>query len=123
MQYAIDKNKGILKIKANDLALNGYALTDKFPKDELYCLTSQLRRSLISVPSNIIEGLARNKERVFENQLDIAYGSLREAKYQMYFAYQRKYISKSEYMIFYEYAEEVSKMIWKSIETLNKKIK
>lgn len=117
-----NKKQGILKRKASELALKGYALTDKFPKEELYGLTSQLRRSLVSVPSNIMEGLARNKTRVFENHLDIAYGSLCEAKYQMYFACQRKYITKEKYLDFYNDAEEVSKMLWASIMTINKNL-
>ena len=114
--------QGILKKKAHLLVLKGYKLTDRFPKDEMFGLTAQLRRSLVSVPSNVIEGLARNKKRVFENHLDIAYGSLAEAKYQMYFAYERKYISKEEYMNFFNDAEEVSKILWSSIITINKNL-
>jgi four helix bundle protein len=114
--------QGILKRKASALALKGYALTDKFPREELFGLSSQLRRSLVSVPSNVIEGLARNKVKVFENHLDIAYGSLCEAKYQMYFACQRGYITKEKYLDFYKDAEEVSKMLWASITTINKNL-
>lgn len=116
-------DKNVLKNKAHKLAVKGYVLTDKFPKHELFGLTSQLRRSLVSIPSNIIEGLARNKPKVFENHLDISYGSLSEAKYQMYFALERKYITKEEYQDFFNDADEVSKMIWKSIETINKNLK
>jgi four helix bundle protein len=114
--------QSILKDKSNSLAYKGYLLTDKFPRDELYGLTSQLRRALISVPSNIIEGYSRNRTKVFVNHLEIAYGSLAEAKYQMYFAYQRKYINKEEYLDFYDNAEEVSKMLWSSIETMSNKL-
>ena len=115
--------QSILKQKADGLAYKGYLLTDKFPRDELYGLSSQLRRALISVPSNIIEGYSRNRSKVFINHLEIAYGSLAEAKYQMYFAYQRKYINKGEYLDFYSDAEEVSKMLWSSINTMcNKSI-
>ena len=119
----LNSKQGILKRKASAIALKGYVLTDEFPKEELYGLTSQLRRSLVSVPSNIMEGLARNKVKVFENHLDIAYGSLCEAKYQMYFAYQRKYITKEKYLAFYNDAEEVSKMLWVSMITINNKLK
>lgn len=116
-------NRDILKQKAHKMAFKGYALTDNFPKHELFGLTSQLRRALVSVPSNLIEGLARNKTRVFENHLDIAYGSLAEAKYQMYFAYERKYVTKEEYLDFYKDAEEISKMLWSSMDTINKNLK
>lgn len=113
--------KSILKQKSNELAQKGYDLTYKFPKEELFCLTSQIRRALISVPSNIIEGYSRNKSRVFVNHLEIAYGSLAEAKYQMYFAYNRKYINKEEYLDFFDDAEEVSKMLWSAINTIYNK--
>ena len=116
-----NKNKNILKIKAHKLAEKGYDLTYRFPKEELFCLTSQVRRALISVPSNIIEGYSRNKSKVFVNHLEIAYGSLAEAKYQIYFAYTRKYISKEEYLDFFNDAEEVSKMLWSSINTIYNK--
>ena len=117
------ENKNILKQKADKLAFKGYSLTDKFPKEELYGLTSQARRALISVPSNIIEGYSRNRSRVFLNHLEIAYGSLAEAKYQIYFAYRRKYIAKEEYMDFFTDSEEVSRMLWSSICTINNNFK
>lgn len=110
--------QSILKQKADKVSFKGYSLTDKFPKDELYGLSSQLRRALVSVPSNIIEGYSRNRSKVFVNHLEIAYGSSAEAKYQMYFAYQRKYITKEEYLDFYDDAKEVSKMLWSSIDTI-----
>jgi len=115
-------DKNVLKRKADALAQKGYDLTYKFPKEELFCLTSQVKRALISVPSNIIEGYSRNKSKVFVNHLEIAYGSLAEAKYQMYFAYKRKYITKEDYMSFYNDAEEVSKMLWANINTIYNKI-
>lgn len=115
------EDKNILKKKADALAHKGYNLTYKFPKEELYCLTSQVRRALISIPSNIIEGYSRNRSKVFLNQLEIAYGSCAEAKYQIYFAYKRNYINKEDYMDFYNNAEEVSKMLWSSINTINNK--
>ncbi|MFH0968997.1 MAG: four helix bundle protein [Patescibacteria group bacterium] len=113
----------ILKKKANLLAHKGYDLTYKFPKDELFGLTSQVRRSLVSVPSNLIEGYSRNKSKVFLNFLEISYASLAEAKYQIYFAYKRGYISKDAYMDFYKDSEEVSKMLWASINTISNKLK
>ena len=112
--------KSVLKKKADKLAHLGYDLTFKFPKNELFCWTSQVRRALLSVPSNIVEGYSRNKKKVFVNHLEIAYGSLAEAKYQMNFACKRNYIPKQDYLKFYALAEEVSKMLWASINTLTK---
>ncbi|HPN96370.1 MAG TPA: four helix bundle protein [Candidatus Moranbacteria bacterium] len=116
-------DRNILKIKAHKLTGKGYNLTYKFPKEEIFCLTAQVRRALISVPSNIIEGYSRNRSRAFVNHLEIAYGSLAEAKYQIYFAYTRKYISKKEYLDFFNDAEEISKMLWSSIKTIYDKNK
>jgi len=116
----MSSRKDILKIKADKLVHLGYDLTFKFPKDELFCLTSQVRRALLSVPSNIVEGYSRNRKKVFVNHLEIAYGSLAEVKYQMNFAFRRNYITKKEYLEFYNLAEEVSKMLWASINTLTK---
>lgn len=115
-------NKNILKQKADRLAHKGYDLTFKFPKEELYGLISQVRRALLSVPANIIEGYSKNRSKVFLHQLEIAYGSLAEAKYFMNFACKRNYISKEEYLDFYKDAEEVSKMLWSSINTICNKI-
>jgi four helix bundle protein len=112
----------ILKQKADKLAYRGYDLTNKFPKEELYCLTSQIRRALLSIPANIIEGYARNRSKAFLNHLEISYGSLSEVKYFMNFACRRKYITKEEYMDFYKDAEEVSKIIWASISTIYKNL-
>ena len=61
--------KNILREKADRLVYEGYDLIFKFSNHELFGLTSQVRRALISVPSNIIEGYARNKTKVFINHL------------------------------------------------------
>lgn len=115
-------NKNILKQKADRLAHKGYDLTFKFPREELYGLTSQVRRSLLSVPANIVEGYSKNRSKIFLHHLEIAYASLAEAKYFMNFACRRKYISKDDYLDFYKDAEEVSKMLWSSIDTIYKKL-
>ncbi|MDI6778094.1 MAG: four helix bundle protein [Patescibacteria group bacterium] len=116
-------NKNILKQKADQLAHKGYDLTFRFPKEELYGLTSQVRRALLSVPSNIVEGYSKNRSKIFLHHLEIAYASLAEAKYQMNFACRRKYITKDEYLDFYKDSEEVSKMLWSSINTICNRVK
>ena len=114
--------KNILKDKANYLAHQGYDLTFKFPKEELYCLTSQVRRALISVPSNIIEGYSRNNKKEFLHFMKFSYASLSEARYQINFAVERGYITDKESEIFITLAEEVGKMLWSSMDTLRKNI-
>lgn len=67
---------------ADRLAVEVYRFTRSFPKEELYGLTSQMRRAVVSVPSNIVEGCARSGEADFLRFLDIAFASLRELHYQ-----------------------------------------
>ena len=73
------------KIKAWELAdalvISIYAITKSFPKEELYGLCSQIRRSAVSVPSNIAEGAGRNHKKEYLNFLYIAKGSLAELDY------------------------------------------
>jgi len=68
----------ILLKKADLLAKEVYKISRQFPKDELYGLTSQLRRAVLSVPLNIIEGFGRQAKNENRRFLDIAYASLKE---------------------------------------------
>lgn len=68
---------------ADDIAVRVYGLTAGFPKDEQYGLTSQIRRSAVSVPSNIVEGCSRDSQADFVRFLYIAFGSLKELHYQL----------------------------------------
>jgi len=67
---------------ADEIALLIYRNTADFPKEELYGLTSQMRRAAVSVPSNIVEGCARDSQADYLRFLTIAFGSLRELHYQ-----------------------------------------
>jgi len=68
---------------ADDLAVLVYRVTVRFPREELYGLTSQMRRAAISIPSNIVEGCARDSQADYIRFLYIAFGSLRELHYQL----------------------------------------
>lgn len=78
-----DFKKLVIWQKAMEIVKNVYILTNTFPKEERYSLTSQLRRSAISIPSNISEGAGRNTNGEFKNFLGIANGSINELMTQL----------------------------------------
>jgi four helix bundle protein len=81
--------------KAHHLALEVYKATSTFPKEEIYGLTSQLRRASGSIPTNIAEGCGRNTDADFARFLQIAMGSASETEYQLILAYDLEFLSKS----------------------------
>ena len=68
---------------ADEVAMLVYRVTAGFPKEELFGLTAQIRRAAVSIPSNIVEGCARDSEADYLRFLSIAFGSLRELHYQL----------------------------------------
>jgi four helix bundle protein len=77
---------------ADQLALAIYQSTKSFPKEEMFGLTSQIRRAAVSVPSNIVEGCARSSQADYARFLEIAYGSLCEVEYQLSLAERLGYL-------------------------------
>ena len=75
-----------------DLVTQLYKITKQFPKEELYGLTNQIRRSAVSIPSNISEGAARNQTKEYIRFLNIAQGSLSELETQLIIAKNLGYI-------------------------------
>ena len=90
--------------RAHLLVLKIYEVTNSFPKEEIWGLTSQIRRSAVSVPSNIVEGKARGSRKDFKRFLLVARGSLEEVKYQSLLAKELKYMNDEQY-------EEITVMI------------
>ena len=84
--------------KSHLLALSVYRCTTSFPKEELFGLTSQLRRSAVSIPSNIAEGSCRSGDTEFSRFLQIAMGSASELDYQLLLAHDLKYINDQDYV-------------------------
>ncbi|MCH8956986.1 four helix bundle protein [candidate division KSB1 bacterium] len=81
---------------ADELALIIYQATKDFPREETYGLTSQMRRAAVSVPSNIVEGCARESQVEYLRFLEIAFGSLRELHYQFSLAKRLGYLKEHE---------------------------
>ena len=84
-------------IKSKELVLQVYALLQNFPTEEKYGLCDQLRRAVISVPSNIAEGLGRSSEKDKGHFMQIAYGSLMEVLAQLDIAHDLRYITDDEF--------------------------
>ena len=110
-----------LKIKMDKYAHLVYKLSRDFPKEERYGVTSQIRRSSLSIILNYIEGFARHKKLVKLSFWEISYGSLKESKYLLHFCLTENYINKEEYQEAKNLAEEIGAMLWKSIQSLKTK--
>lgn len=89
------KNLKVYQI-AKFIVKNVYQLMKKFPSEERYALCDQLRRTAISVPSNIVEGLSRTSDKEKHNFLNIAYGSLMETMCQLDISADLGYITNEE---------------------------
>ena len=76
-----------------DLVESLYKITEEFPRSEIYELVSQMRRAVVSIPSNIAEGAARKSEKEFVQFLHVALGSLAELETQLLIARRLKYIN------------------------------
>ena len=93
------------------LVTDTYKITEAFPKNEVFGLTSQLRRAIVSVPSNIAEGQGRNSTKEFVYHLSVAYGSLMEAETQIQIAANLAYIEQVEADKLINQAAEVGRML------------
>src|SRR5580658_7355809 len=82
--------------KSMDVVASVYSLTKSFPKEELYTLTSQMRRSAISIPSNIAEGRAKRTTREFMRFVNIACGSTAELETQIRIGERLAYLSSKQ---------------------------
>ena len=97
--------------KAMSLVTEIYRITREFPKDELFGLTSQLRRAAVSIPSNIAEGQGRLSKGEFRVFLGNARGSLSELETQILIAKDLDFISQSETMRLLEMAKELGRTL------------
>lgn len=97
--------------KADELAFQIYLITKNFPKEEIFGLTSQMRRAAFSVPANIVEGYARsfNKEKI--QFYMIARGSLTELEYSIDFSLRLKYLSDEQHLKLTSLRNEVGRLL------------
>lgn len=97
--------------KAMDLVIECYKITKKFPKTEIYGLTSQLQRVAVSIPSNIAEGHQRQHSKEFLQHLSIAYASIAELETDIEIAKRLNYINKDQSNNVFTKASEIARMI------------
>ena len=97
--------------KSKELVKQVYALLKQFPDDERFALCGQMRRAAISVPSNIVEGMARLSTKDQSHFLNIAYGSLMELYAQLDIAHDLGYLSEKKFIKLETQIDEIDKMI------------
>lgn len=100
--------------KAMDLVVDVYEITNRLPQSELYGLTSQIRRSAVSIPSNIAEGAGRNYDKEFIQFLYIALGSIAELETQLLLVQRLKFVETIQFEKLYD----VKKMLLGLIKSL-----
>lgn len=111
----------ILKQKLDDFAYQTYRASKEFPRDEMYGITSQLRRAALSVVLNYIEGYARLGDNQLKYFLQMSYGSLKETKYLLYFSEREGCIKEDNYKKLINLAEEIGAMLWTTIKGIKEK--
>ena len=103
--------------RAHGLALESYKATTGFPRDELYGLTGQVRRSATSIPANIAEGCGRNGDAELARFLQIAMGSASELEYHFLLTRDRGYLNPGDYDNLASEVTQVKKMLAPFIST------
>jgi len=103
---------------SHNLVIEMYKVTKTFPKEELFNLISQMRRSSYSIPTNLVEGAGRSSGKEFGRFIDIAIGSCDEVRYQLFLSRDLGYINEEKYKeLDYKY-EKVKMMLCKLISRI-----
>jgi four helix bundle protein len=103
---------------ADDLAFEIYQVSRNFPKEEIYGITSQIRRAALSIPTNIVEGYSRKGDKELSRFINISLGSLAETKYLIYFSHRLKYLANNEYNKIKQGYEKLGKRLWRFYESV-----
>jgi four helix bundle protein len=105
--------------QAHELALEIYSLTASFPKEEMYGITSQIKRSATSIPANIVEGYGRQSNKDFSKFLYISLGSLEETTYFLLLAMDLHFIDESAFKALHSRYLELRLMLLSFIRKVN----
>ena len=109
--------------RAREFVKDIYQVTGKFPKEELFGLTSQIRRATISIALNIVEGSGRGTNKDFAHFLDVAFGSALEVEAQIILSLDLEFITNEESDILNLKIQEIQKMIKKLTDSLRNESK
>ena len=104
--------------KANELAKQVYMITKEFPKEEIYGITSQLRRAVLSIPANIVEGTGRQGKKELKHFTNIALGSLFETEYLLDFCRGMGYLNNDKCSGIEMLRAHVGALLWKFYHSL-----
>ena len=107
---------------ADDLAVLVYCKTKSFPREELYGITSQLRRAAVSAPTNIAEGASREHKREYVHFLSVARGSIAETEYLLHLAKRLEYLQDNEYKKLEDLRKETAKTLHGLINSVKKEV-
>src|SRR5690606_24441200 len=107
--------------KAIELVTETYLVTKEFPKDELFGLVSQVRRCVVSIPSNIAEGCGRKTSKDFSNFLGVALGSSFEFETQIIISKNIGYLSNEQFILLESEIQHIQNMIIKLQSSLENK--
>jgi len=105
---------------ADEIAVLTYRMTKAFPKEEVYGLSSQMRRAAVSIPSNIVEGCARESQVEYLRFLEIAFGSLRELQYQFDLSHRLGFLNDSDFSECNQKLIETEKVLAALLRSLRK---
>ncbi len=106
--------------KADDLTVEIYEITRSFPREEIYSLTSQMRRAAYSTPSNIAEGASRSSQKDYLHFLYIARGSISEVSYFIHLSQRLKYLNAENHVRLEKQADEASRVLTGLIRSVEK---
>jgi len=107
--------------KTHQLTLSIYRVTNEFPNEEKYGLTSQLRRSAVSIPTNLAEGCGRGSDRELSRFVQVAMGSASEVEYLLLVCHELGYLDSTVHQQLEERTTEVKRMLASLIRKLNVK--
>lgn len=107
---------------ADELVVEIYKITKDFPKDEIYGLTSQLRRAAVSIPTNIAEGASRQHRKDYLQFLYVARASLAETEYLLHLTSKLGYLKDELFGKIEERKQEVAKTLFGLIEAVKREV-